>query len=116
MNQLKKDIGNRLREIRERNHLSQEKTAELIGISSKHYSAVERGESGFKIPTWIKASEVLHFDIHEVLCGQPSKYSINENTDFYSLNALHSEKDYLLRHILRLVEEYGEECRKEPKH
>lgn len=38
------EVGNKLREIRERKNLSQEEVADTIGISVTYYAGIERGE------------------------------------------------------------------------
>lgn len=61
--------GKKLKEIRERKNLSQEKVAESVGISVTYYAGIERGEEN---PTYavleslcktlkIKSSDILPF-------------------------------------------------------
>ena len=41
-------LGNRIREARERRHLTQEKLSEIVDISPTHMSVLERGVKGMK--------------------------------------------------------------------
>lgn len=65
----RQEFGKRLREVREKKRLSQDETAELVGISVTYYAGMERGEEN---PTFaviesickglqIKSSQILPF-------------------------------------------------------
>lgn len=41
-------LGNRIREARERRHLTQEKLSEIVDISPTHMSVLKRGVKGMK--------------------------------------------------------------------
>lgn len=57
----KPSMGKRLRTYRVLNHYTQENMAEILDISLKHYSEVERGITGLSIEKLIFLSE--HFDV-----------------------------------------------------
>lgn len=62
-------IGRKLREVREKQHLTQSDVAEAADISTNHYAQIERGEANPSIETLesilkalnIKSSKVLPF-------------------------------------------------------
>ena len=62
-------IGCKLREVREKQHLTQSDVAEKADISTNHYAQIERGEANPSIETLesilkalnIKSSKVLPF-------------------------------------------------------
>lgn len=62
-------IGRKLREAREKQHLTQVEVAEKADISTNHYAQIERGEANASIETLenilkalnIKSSKILPF-------------------------------------------------------
>ena len=62
-------IGRRLREVREKQHLTQSDVAEKVKISTNHYAQIERGEANASIETFenilkaltVKSSKILPF-------------------------------------------------------
>ena len=62
-------IGRKLREVREKQHLTQSDVAQKADISTNHYAQIERGEANPSIETLesilkalnIKSSKVLPF-------------------------------------------------------
>ncbi len=62
-------IGQKLREVREKQHLTQSDVAQKADISTNHYAQIERGEANPSIETLesilkalnIKSSKVLPF-------------------------------------------------------
>ncbi len=62
-------MGNRLRNYRTSAHITQEKMAELLDISLKHYSEVERGLKGLSVENLIKLSDISGISIDYLLKG-----------------------------------------------
>lgn len=60
-------LGNRIREARERKHLTQEYLSELIDISPTHMSVIERGVKGMRLSTFIKVANALGVSADELL-------------------------------------------------
>ena len=60
-------LGNRIREARERRHLTQEKLSEIVDISPTHMSVLERGVKGMKLSTFIKIANALDVSADELL-------------------------------------------------
>lgn len=62
-------IGRRLREVREKQHLTQSDVADNAGISTNHYAQIERGEANPSLETLenilsalnVKSSKILPF-------------------------------------------------------
>ena len=62
-------IGRKLREVREKQHLTQSDVAEAADISTNHYAQIERGEANPSIETFesiinalnTKSSKILPF-------------------------------------------------------
>jgi transcriptional regulator with XRE-family HTH domain len=62
MNNLKKNFGKRLRQLRREKYLTQEKLAENVGISVEFLSGLERGIYGPSFDTLEKLAGVLNVD------------------------------------------------------
>lgn len=63
---MKKLFGKRLRELRTTKGLTQEKTAELMGIKPENYSRIENGLSFPKPENIEKISKILNVSIAEL--------------------------------------------------
>lgn len=63
-------IGKRVKRLRKKQHLTQAKLAEMIGITSKHLSEIERGVTGMSIDVQIQLSEKFHCSIDYLVKGQ----------------------------------------------
>ena len=64
-----KILGNNIKKIRTKEHISQERLADLIGKSSHFISLLERGESGVAIDTLIDICKALNTDTNSVFAG-----------------------------------------------
>jgi len=63
----------KLREIRQRHHLTQEKFAEKIGLALNTYGKIERGETDIKTAKLKKIAKIMNIDPKELIDS-------NENT------------------------------------
>lgn len=63
-------IGRRIKNALEMNYLTQEKLAEMIGVSVQYTSDLERGKVGASIATIIKICGALHVSSDYLLFGQ----------------------------------------------
>lgn len=63
---IKRNFGNKLREIRVRKGLTQEKLSECIGIQPENYSRIENGLAFPKPENITKISEVLGIEVAEL--------------------------------------------------
>ncbi|MBO5372067.1 MAG: helix-turn-helix transcriptional regulator [Lachnospiraceae bacterium] len=65
-------MGKRLRTYRQLNNYTQENMAEILDISLKHYSEVERGITGLSIEKLIYLSERFDISLDYLLKGHSS--------------------------------------------
>ena len=63
------ELGRRVRKAREAAGLTQERFAELIGISPQNVSCVERGLAGVSL-TVLRMCEILHVSSDSLLMGE----------------------------------------------
>ena len=64
-----KEIGARIRTLREHNNYTRETFAESIGISSKFLYEIEMGKKGFSADTLLRISRVLSVSCDYLLTG-----------------------------------------------
>ena len=69
MSKVYKETGGRIREARERAHLSRDALAELAKISSKFLYEIEMKEQGFSADTLYKISKALNVSSEYILSG-----------------------------------------------
>lgn len=62
----KKLVGMRIKGLRRARGYSQEKLAEVTGINPKYLSSIERGEENPTLDLFIRLSQGLKVDIHEM--------------------------------------------------
>lgn len=65
-----KEMGNRIRMERRKQDLTQEKLAEMVGISESFMGHIERGGRTLSIETLVKISNVLNLNIEYLICGE----------------------------------------------
>lgn len=72
MDNLLKDIGNRLREIRQENHFTQEQFAEQLGLSMNFYGQIERGHSSISLEKLKLLYDKFDIDLLYLITGDKS--------------------------------------------
>lgn len=100
MKNYKHDMGLRIKKQRKSIKLTQEEMAEMLDISVKHFSEVERGLSGLSIENLIKLSNIFGVSIDYIVKGEPD----NSKWD-YTLSALQqvpTGKEDLIKELIRL--------------
>jgi len=65
---VKQMIGARIKGIRAKKRISQERLAERMEINPKYLSSIERGKENPTLNTLIKLSESLEVDLGEIFC------------------------------------------------
>lgn len=70
MNRLYEEIGYRIAILRQAHNLTQEKLAELLDVSVKHISFVERGKSSLSLEKLVKIGEILDCTMDYLLLGK----------------------------------------------
>ena len=73
MSNIKKQMCNRIREIRRSKNLTQEKLAELVGIGTPNISYIETGKFAPSMDTLEKIAEVLEVKPFELYMFEPLK-------------------------------------------
>lgn len=63
---VEKQIGKRIQELRKKKGLTQEQLAERIGMSPNHYSSMERGVYGIKLPVLVQIMNCLECSADEI--------------------------------------------------
>ena len=66
-------IGSRIKQAREHAGITQERMAELIGVSVQYTSDLERGKVGASVGTIIRISQCLHTSTDFLLLGHQTK-------------------------------------------
>lgn len=73
-----KAIGKRVRELRQKQDLSQEQFATKVGITSVYLSNVENGHGKGSLPTFLKIANGLGCGVDALLCD-----NINDSRQMY---------------------------------
>lgn len=76
MGTIKKQLGQRIKEIRKSKGLTQEKLAEIVGIGTSNISYIETGKFAPSIENFERIAEALDVEPHELYMF--SSKSINE--------------------------------------
>jgi len=90
MEELLKDIGKRISDLRKRSGYTQEQLAELMDVSIQMISNLERGNKAIRIDNLLKISKIFGVSTDYILSGKQSESELSDK-----LNKL-SERDYSL--------------------
>ncbi len=63
------DIGQRIKQSRLKQNITQEKLAELASISIPHLSNIELGKTKLSLPAMVNISNSLNSSVDALLCG-----------------------------------------------
>ena len=102
-NDIARIIGNNIKKIRNKEKISQERLAELIGKSAHFISLLERRESGLSVGTLLDICKALDTDTNSIFAGTLDTKSYADsflNKSFESFSD--SDKDmvaYLINYI-----------------
>ena len=82
-----KDVGKRIRALREREGFSREAAAEIIGISTKHLYEIEVNGAGFSAHILYKITPILKSSADYILFGKvnTNKLSKEKEESIYEL-------------------------------
>lgn len=69
------NLGELLRSLRQEKGLTQAQVAKMVGVSSQHYSRIERGEYTPSLQTFLQLATVLGIDISALDTGEEGKIS-----------------------------------------
>lgn len=104
MENYKQEIGARLKQARREKDLTQEKFSEMLGISQKHYSEVERGLAGLSVKHLIQISDILSISLDYLLKGTeftPLPEQLQTNNQLNEI--FYSSSQHTQQQMLRLV-------------
>ena len=105
MENYKQEIGLRLKQIRKERHLTQEQISELLGISQKHYSEVERGITGLSVKHLIQISDILSISLDYLLKGTITENDSKPLQTNLEINELYySSSEYTQQQMLQLLQ------------
>lgn len=99
-----KEIGERIRKLRELQKYTREGLAEKINISSKFLYEIETGKKGFSAKTLYKISNELSVSSDYIMLGENAKRHSEEKM-VCILEKLMSEQTGRIRDILKILYE-----------
>ena len=79
---VKQMIGARIKGIRAKKRISQERLAERMEINPKYLSSIERGKENPTLNTLIKLSESLEVDLGEIFLPSRNRGSCQKNVPY----------------------------------
>lgn len=91
-----KDSGKRLKELRKQKGYTQERFANVIGISHRTYSGIESGAHSTSIETLVEIAQVLETSLDYIILGK-------ENTDL-SIDVPEEKKKLALKILKGILE------------
>ncbi len=71
-----KDIGNKIRYERKKQHITQERLAELCNVSIPHMSNIENANTKVSLPVLVDIANALNCTVDQLLCN-----SLKNNTN-----------------------------------
>ncbi|VGM94780.1 Predicted transcriptional regulator [uncultured Avibacterium sp.] len=96
-------VNEKIRFLRESKNWSQEEMASKLGMSTRGYSKIERGESSLTIPKLEKIVEVFDTDILEVMSlGEKNVVFFKESGNNHSLNIINPTSQDLVNEVTQL--------------
>ena len=100
-NEFRKAIGQHIRQRRKALHLTQEATAEQLGISVKHFSEAERGIAGLSVENLAKLSDLLGCSLDHLVKGALPVDTALQGCLSVLLHAVPREKEDAVEALLR---------------
>ena len=94
-------IGNQIRQARERAGLTQEQFGELVSLGTKNISDIERGVAGITVSTLKRICEKLSISSDSLLFGETEKNDLHDLTQ--RLERLPSEQFAAVEDFLNQV-------------
>lgn len=99
-----KIIGNNIKKIRNKEHISQETLAELIGKSTHFISLLERGESGLSVGTLLDICRALNIDTNSIFAGTLDNSLMYNNSFLHkSLEKFDDSSKELMEHVINYI-------------
>lgn len=97
MTDYKIEMGKRMKSKRKELNLTQEQMAEMLDISIKHYSGVERGVAGLSVENIIEVSNILGLNLDYLIKGDSLKEELipGKFKELY-LNCPPEKREYII--------------------
>ena len=99
--EINREVGRRVRQAREAAGLTQERFAELIGVSPQNVSCVERGLAGVSLTVLRRMCEILHVSSDFLLMGECA--GNNADAIAHRLEKLPPEQFRVVRDVINSV-------------
>ncbi len=93
-------MGKRIQQARKANRYTQEKLSEIINMSSKNLSQLERGMTGISVPTLVSLCDTLNVSSDYILFGEVNSHQ--NNSVSMQLSQLPQEKQLLAEKLLEV--------------
>lgn len=100
MNDYKHDMGLRIKKQRKSLNFTQEQIAEMLDISVKHFSEVERGLTGLSIENLIKLSNILGISIDSIVKGEADRDKWN--CTLLALQEVPKDKENVIKDLINI--------------
>ncbi len=97
-------IGERIKSAREKKGLTQEQLAEMLGLTSKHISEIERGVSGLSLPALMKMNQYLGTSADYILYGKVAEE--DSNPVYHKLKRLSPEQILVVEKMIDIFVDY----------
>ena len=96
-----RQIGHRIKEVRESRGYTQEQLAEKLNLSVQHVSVIERGVKSPRLDTFIRIANILEINADYLLKDVLQVSSLLKSNELYDMMGQISEKEK--RRILEVV-------------
>lgn len=101
--EMKMNVNEKVRFLREARGWSQEEMAERVGLSVHGYSKIERGETQLNISRLRQICEVLNYDMLELMTlGEKNVVYFQESGNNHSINIINPTSENLVSEIATL--------------
>ena len=104
MENLYAKIGQRIVQIRHANNLTQYQLAEMLDISVKHCSAIERGKSSLSLEKMIDLCDIFNIDLDYLIRGVQKTDDIPSYIPHTVVEIMTSDDDEKKQHFLYYIE------------
>jgi len=96
-----KQLGKRIRELRLKKQLTQEKISEQVGLNSKYWSELERGNQTISLKNLNKIAAVLNIPLPDLLQTDHEMPRQSLEEEVYKM--IHEANDEQLKIIFRVL-------------
>lgn len=79
MKKISEKIGEKIKQVREKQNLTQQSMADELGITSNGYGKIERGDSGINLDKLEKIAEILKVKLEDLMDLEKSGIALTDN-------------------------------------